>query len=234
MRPPNHVVLLAATNLAWMVITPPSLAANRTRQYDFEDGAPGQSTTTVTDSIDTVFYEPVPNNPGFAWIEVPGNAPRPLPTGGMMDSVDSVIRVTPPLNAVSGSGVYVDVSAGSGLELPSANRTPSKIALRFDGNTSFDDFESDEGATGTGYAGIRGVFIIDDAYNNNDDVAGGTKAFENFSLFSQAWVYPDSSARNTLQTVFQIGTQHGTVHDQRGQSVGGSRPSRRRSAAHGH
>lgn len=188
--------------LVLVVLSSSVSAANKSRLYDFEGGTAGSTTTSLADSITDLFFTDVPDVGlgGLDWVEVPGTAGRPLPAGGVRDAVDSVGLTAPALEATAGNGLYVDVSDGSALDSPAAGST---LAIEFDGNDNFDDFNT--------APGMRGVFVTEASYANNDPVAGGTNTFENFSLLSQAWVYPRSSAQGQRQTVYQVGNQQGAA-----------------------
>ena len=97
-----------------------------------------------------------------------------------------------------GQGLYVDVSDGSEFDSPAIG---SQLAIRFDGETFYDD-----SLTG---AGSRGVYVNPTAFEAGDDVAGNVA--ESFNLMTQAWVYPELN-NGEKQTVWQAGTEQGSVN----------------------
>ena len=177
-----------------------SNAANDARLYDFEEGAVGTTGTTLQDKIDTLLFTGTNGADGFYWLEVSGTQSRPLPAGPLMDVVNSAALTTPQLESFQGSVSFVDVSDGSADDSPQPGST---IAGSFDGSTILDDLNSASGS--------RGVYVDVAAHDNNDQMAGGTNTFESFSLLTQAWVKPSSSASGTAQTVWQAGNEQGQL-----------------------
>ena len=175
-------------------------AANDARLYDFEEGSAGGTTTIVEDKIDTLLFTGTNGADGFYWVEVSGIEARPLPAGGIMDVVADVGLTTPQLEAFQGTITFADVSDGSADDSPQPG---SNVAASFDGNTVFDDLSSASGS--------RGVYVDVAAHDNNDAVANGDNTFESFSLLTQAWVKPSSSAAGTAQTVWQAGNEQGQI-----------------------
>jgi hypothetical protein len=174
--------------------------ANDARLYDFEEGTSGGTTNSVADKIDTLLFTGTNGADGLLWLEVPGGASRPLPAGGIMDAVNSVGLTAPSMESFVGAITFEDVSDGSANDSPQPGST---LAARFDGSTVFDDFNS--------AGGSRGVYVDQLAYDANDAVASGGNTFESFSLLTQAWVRPDSSAMGTPQTVWQAGSEQGAI-----------------------
>ncbi len=177
-------------------------AGNTYRLYDFEEGSNGVTTTTVADSITDGLVVGTNGAAGFYWIEVPGTTPRPLPAGNLQTSVDSSLLAAPALNTDFGFGQATFVSVAGSSPVPG-----STLALGFDGATSFNDFSAGGGS--------RGVYIDAASYDGGTaDVIGSgndTNVFESFSILSQAWVNPNSSAQGTQQVVFQTGSQQGLI-----------------------
>ena len=178
-----------------------SLAGNTTRHYDFEEGVDGQAATLLPDVVTDTVVVGTRRFDGRYWVEVPGFVEQPLPAGNLQDVVTSSVIPAPALEPFFGGAEYADVSNSSPLNSPAPG---SQVALRFDGSTLYDDF-----ATGQG---TRGVLIDQAAYDANEPVVEGENTFLSFSVLAQAWVRPDSSASGTAQTVFQIGTDQGSIN----------------------
>ena len=172
-------------------------AANKFRIYDFETGVPTMTTTSVVDSLQDTIVQGTGDNADFIWLEVPGGTTRPLPPGPAMTIVDANALAGPNLDSLFGSATYVDVSGSSAFPSPAPG---SSVALQFDGTATLEDA-----------LGHRAVLVTNDAYNNNDPIANGSNTFEQFSVISQAWVRPDSSAMGTEQVVYQIGQEQGAA-----------------------
>ena len=200
MRPVLFAVrhLIAASTLL-LALCHVATGANDARLYDFEEGVPGNTATAAQDKIDTLLFLGSGGADGLYWLEVPGNSPRPLPAGGIMDAVNSVGLTSTPIESAFGSITFVDVSDGSADDSPQPG---SMVAAQFEGGTVLDDF-----VTG----GSRGVYVDIAGFDANDTIVSGTNVFESFSLLTQAWVKPASSASGTAQTVWQAGVQQGQV-----------------------
>ena len=115
-----------------------------------------------------------------------------------MKSWRTAALVNPSLMLIEGQGLYVDVSDGSEFDSPAIG---SQLAIQFDGETRYDDFE-------TG-AGSRGVYVNPTAFEAGEEVAGNVA--ESFNLMTQAWVYPQEN-NGEKQTVWQAGTEQGSVN----------------------
>lgn len=196
MRPRILKCTLALLSLA--TIGSPLRGAVPARLYDFEEGLAGGTADAIADTI-TELFNPAPAVDGSVWLDIPGEAGRPLPAGLTKDIVDETARAAPPLNEFMGAITFTDVSDGSAMDSPSPG---SSIAGSFDGMTVYDDFDKV-----TGLGGSRGVYVSTAAYENNDPV----DASESFSMMTQAWVRPDSSAMGTVQTVWQMGAEQGKI-----------------------
>ena len=172
-----------------------------TRHYDFEEGADGGAATELIDITDTLLHENSDDYFGWGghfWIEVSGIEARPLPSGNLDDVVEDVALVAPSLSAIEGQGLYVDVSDGSAFDSPAIG---SQLAIQFDGDTRFDDFDAGGGS--------RGVYVNPRAFENGDDVEGNVS--ESYNLLTQAWVYPQEN-NGEKQTVWQSGREQGSVN----------------------
>jgi hypothetical protein len=172
-----------------------ALAGVKTRLFTFEDGAPGSTTATATNSIvgpfknvpDAVFGAP------FDYYDVgPGGIGEGTPLG---DFAATSYDPSPDLTAAAGGQpTYVNVSNGSPLDSPARN---SNVALQFNGtNTALQG------------QGFRGTFIADAAVANNDP-ASAANTSTSFAVLSQAWVRPDAAASGTGQVVWAVGTENG-------------------------
>lgn len=179
-------------------------AADKIRLYDFEEGTPGASTTSVPDKITS----PVLFGDGQGMIEIPGSGvTRPLPPGNLMTVADATAVAAPDLEGFFGSSAtYVDITS----DQPSATFNGSTIvsnstrALQFSGSGGFDDF--------TDIGGSKVVFFDEDAYNNNDPIASPGNTAESFNLLYQAWVKPNSSASGTTQRVWEATREWGVLN----------------------
>ena len=171
------------------------------RNYNFEEGTAGETTTIVADSVEDLFFESDSTalyESGHVWLEVGGATNRRLPPGPLKDVVEEFGLSAPALEAIEGEAMFTDVSDGTAFDSPVPG---SKLALQFDGTGIFDDVEF----------GSRGVYVDRDAYNNNDEGSNDNTA-ESFNLITQAWVYPLSSGEGTFQTVWQAGNEQGSVN----------------------
>lgn len=191
----------ACMALSLAISAAPSQGAVTSRHYDFEQGAAGGVTSSAADIITNQFLVGTGPRAGFLWVEVPGPSPRPLPAGNLQDSVSSVALTAPAMQAVLGTASYANVANGSPLDSPAIG---SQLALQFNGNAYFDDFNTAPGA--------RGVFVNEADYLANLPLDPGVNGFENFSLITQAWVRPNSAGMGTYQTVYQTGTEQGSVN----------------------
>lgn len=176
-----------------------------TRHYNFEQGAAGAAAPELIDIVDAMTHENPENfnfpwGAGHIWIEVSGVEGRPLPGGSLRDVVPDAALTAPSLMLGAGQGRYVDVSNGSALDSPAVG---SKLAIQFDGATTYDDSLT--------AAGSRGVYVSPAAYAAGDDVAGGVNVSESFNLMIQGWIYPQRS-NGEKQTVWQAGSEQGSVN----------------------
>ena len=210
---PTHV--LRRTSPIWTVVACLTIAALVTtsahgavasRHYDFEEGVVGESAVAAEDIVtDILFQDPSTAlwPEGHFWIEVAGSEARPLPGGNLVDSVFDAALEAPALQPVQGQDMatYEDVSNGSLFDSPGVG---SRLALRFDGNSFYNDEMTGPGS--------RGVYFRPTAFEDNEPVAGGDNTAESFNLITQAWVYPSSEGEGVAQTVWQAGTEQGSVN----------------------
>ena len=199
--------IVFSTLLVVTLITADALGAVATRHYDFEQGTVGAATTVVDDVVTDILFESDSDAlwpTGHFWIEVSGSQARPLPAGSLSTSVLDSALEAPALEAVEGQATYEDVSAGSAFASPAVG---SQLALRFDGDGFFDDFNTGGGS--------RGVYVERNAFTSGQEmtpgVADGNTA-ESFNLITQGWVNPSSEGMDLAQTVWKAGTEQGSVN----------------------
>lgn len=188
-------------SLSFVCLVSELRATVTTRHYDFEQGAAGDSATELIDITDAPLHENADDFFGWGshiWIEVSGVETRPLPEGSLDDAVEDAALVNPSLELIEGKGLYVGVSDGSEFDSPAIG---SQLAIQFDGETRYDDFETGVGS--------RGVYVNPTALEAGEDVAGN--AAESFNLMTQAWVYPQENNAEK-QTVWQAGSEQGSVN----------------------
>ncbi len=179
-------------------------AAVATRHYDFEDGIDGGEPTALTDVVPDALYESDLGGlwpEGHYWIEVPAGVQRPLPPGILVESVLETALEATDLELVEGGASLVDVSNGSLFDSPAVD---SNLALRFNGDTSYNDEETGPGS--------RGVYVHRPSFNEGAELIVGENVAESFSIMSQGWVYPDSGGIEFEQTVWQLGVEQGSVN----------------------
>lgn len=173
------------------------------RHYDFEEGTVGEASAFVQDIVTEPLFQDAstalwPN--GHFWIEVAGNAERPLPSGNLVESVFDAALEAPALEPTQDRATYVDVSNGSTLDSPAVG---SRLALQFDGSSFYNDANTGPGS--------RGVYFEPDAFQDDLPVSGDNTA-ESFNLITQAWVNPSSDGIEIPQTVWQVGAEQGSVN----------------------
>lgn len=174
------------------------------RHYDFEEGTAGEPASSVVDIVDDLVFEGPAEGvfaTGHLWLEVPGGAGRPLPGANVQESVTNTALTATALEARQGMATYIDVSDGSSLDSPAIG---SEVALSFVGNAYYDD-------TNTG-PGSRGVYVDPVAFANNDAIVNQGNTVESFNLISQGWVRPSAEGFEVPQTVWQTGTEQGSVN----------------------
>ena len=200
----SRVELIVTCLFVIAAVTPTVHSAVATRHYDFEEGVAGEPAAVAQDIVDSLLFEGRSFSTwtdGHLWIEVAGDEPRPLRGGNIVDAVESAALITPRLErSGQGSATYVDVSIGSAMDSPAIL---SRLALDFNGDAFYDDANSGPGS--------RGVYVESAAYENGDSVSDDN-VIESRNLITQSWVRPSSTGMGTAQTVWQIGTEQGSVN----------------------
>jgi hypothetical protein len=194
----NVAVKAAVTFLAVALALGADLAhaGRKTRQFTFEDGTVGATTSTALNTITgpftgvpvTVFGVPA------SYYDVgPGGIGGGTPLGTY---VSTIYNPSPDFTSTFGLPKYVNVANGSPLDSPVPGST---VGIEFTGanNTVFSS------------QGFRGTFIFDAAVAANEPAADNVNYSTSFTVLTQGWVRPDPALSGTSQIVWSAGTEMG-------------------------